>query len=123
MIRRLSRVVLRAGHTLFLPGGWLHAVETTEDSIGFSGNFLRAWDVEVQLQIFAKDRDLGIAHIHTYPGFLPAMWYLLKSPKPLVAHDVKQKPRAFLACEMLKQPLKIHGGEVVRGITWSEALR
>jgi len=45
-----ARFELVAGHTLFIPGGWIHAVYTVQDTIMFGGNFLHSFCIERQLQ-------------------------------------------------------------------------
>lgn len=45
-------VSLRAGETLLIPAGWVHAVYTPQDSLVFGGNFLHGFAMETQLRIF-----------------------------------------------------------------------
>lgn len=42
---------LQAGHTFFIPTGWIHAVYTPSDSLVFGGNFLHQFGIEKQLKI------------------------------------------------------------------------
>lgn len=44
------RCVVRAGETLFIPTGWIHAVLTPTDTLVFGGNFLHSHNIELQLQ-------------------------------------------------------------------------
>lgn len=40
---------LRAGQTVLLPAGWIHAVYTPVDSIVFGGNFIHALSLRMSL--------------------------------------------------------------------------
>lgn len=42
---------MQAGHTFFIPTGWIHAVYTPSDSLVFGGNFLHQFGIEKQLKI------------------------------------------------------------------------
>lgn len=44
------RCVVRAGETLFIPTGWIHAVLTPTDTLVFGGNFLHSQNIDLQLQ-------------------------------------------------------------------------
>lgn len=46
-----QRISVKAGETLFLPGGWIHAVYTPIDSLVYGGNFLLSSCILLQLQV------------------------------------------------------------------------
>jgi len=48
-VEKCYQLVLRAGETLVMPGGWIHAVLSTKDSLMFGGNFLTDFNIELQL--------------------------------------------------------------------------
>jgi len=45
------KCVVRKGHTLLIPTGWIHAVLTSVDSMVFGGNFLHSLNIQLQLQV------------------------------------------------------------------------
>lgn len=44
------KCTVKAGQTLFIPTGWIHAVLTPIDSLVFGGNFLHSYNIELQIQ-------------------------------------------------------------------------
>lgn len=46
-----KRLTLHAGETLFIPGGWIHAVYTPVDSLVIGGNFLLSPCIIPQLKV------------------------------------------------------------------------
>lgn len=46
----MARLHLKAGETVLLPSGWIHAVYTPVDSLVFGGNFLTLFSIPLQLQ-------------------------------------------------------------------------
>eukprot|EP00937_MAST-01D_sp_MAST-1D-sp2_P001170 g1170.t1 len=66
---------LRAGETLIIPAGWLHAVYTPEDSLVFGGNFLHSFDIAVQLRIARHEARSGVPHEMRFPYFRALMWH------------------------------------------------
>uniref|UniRef100_A0AC34FGI8 JmjC domain-containing protein n=1 Tax=Panagrolaimus sp. ES5 TaxID=591445 RepID=A0AC34FGI8_9BILA len=55
----IKQVVLQEGETLYLPGGYFHAVFTPEDSITFSGNFLHEHNIPIQLKVHSIDVEMA----------------------------------------------------------------
>ena len=47
-VDKCHRVSVKAGQTLIIPSGWIHAVLTTTDTIAFGGNFLHFYNVGLQ---------------------------------------------------------------------------
>jgi F-box/leucine-rich repeat protein 10/11 len=48
-------VELRAGETLLIPSGWVHAVLTPQDSVVVGGNFLHAFAMKEQADIMEQE--------------------------------------------------------------------
>ena len=42
---------MKAGETLFIPSGWIHAVYSPMDCINFGGNFLHGLSMAMQVKI------------------------------------------------------------------------
>lgn len=53
---------LQAGHTFFIPTGWIHAVYTPSDSLVFGGNFLHQFGIEKQLKIAQVEDVTKVKH-------------------------------------------------------------
>ncbi|KAI7902568.1 uncharacterized protein BX663DRAFT_62169 [Cokeromyces recurvatus] len=70
-------VKLKAGDTLFIPSGWIHAVYTPEDSIVFGGNFLQSFNIQMQLKVDAIEEITGIPPKFRFPYFMRLNWYAL----------------------------------------------
>lgn len=73
--RELSRVELRAGDTLFLPGGWVHAVATPVDSVVFGGNWLHHLSVRPQMKVADLEDRVGVLKAARMPFFDQILWY------------------------------------------------
>ncbi|OAF70194.1 JmjC domain-containing histone demethylation protein 1 [Intoshia linei] len=73
------KMVLTAGNTVMIPGGWIHAVYTTKDSIVFGGNFLCTYRAEMHLKIYALEKRLNIENKYILPNFESLHWYTANS--------------------------------------------
>ncbi|GMS86493.1 hypothetical protein PENTCL1PPCAC_8668, partial [Pristionchus entomophagus] len=54
-VHSCTRVVVKAGNTLLLPSGWMHAVYTPKDSLVFGGNFIHVRAIEMQIRITKQE--------------------------------------------------------------------
>ena len=69
------KVVVRAGETVLIPGGWPHAVFTSEHSLAVGGNFLHSLGLRQQLEVWGLEDALGVKPDCRYPAFKQLMWY------------------------------------------------
>lgn len=69
------RAVLQPGDTLFLPGGWLHAVSTPVDSIVVGGNYINPLRLERALHVVDVEKSLHIGREAMYPKYDMLMYY------------------------------------------------
>lgn len=69
------KVVVRAGETVLIPGGWPHAVFTPQHSIAVGGNFLHSVGLRQQLEVWGLEDALGVKPDFRYPAFKRLMWY------------------------------------------------
>ena len=76
-VEHCSRLTLEAGHTLFIPSGWIYAIYTWEDTIAFSGNFLHSYAMEKQLQIAHLEEVLHLPARARFPFFTELLWFVL----------------------------------------------
>ena len=63
------RFTLKAGETLLLPAGWIHAVYTPVDSLVFGGNFLHGLDINLQLRVNGIEARSGVLDQYRFPHF------------------------------------------------------
>ena len=72
----MDEVPLRAGQTLFVPSGWIHAVHTpSEDTLVFGGNFLHRHSFEMQLRIHRLEGYMKVGPEYRFPNYQKLMWY------------------------------------------------
>ncbi|XP_061724570.1 lysine-specific demethylase phf2-like isoform X1 [Cydia pomonella] len=75
MVEWYGTAELCAGQTLCIPGGWIHAVLTPQDSLVFGGNMLHSYSIEMQLQIYEIERRVETPIMLRYPLFEAMHWY------------------------------------------------
>ncbi|KAK3701264.1 hypothetical protein RRG08_066757 [Elysia crispata] len=73
------RLVVKQGHTLFIPTGWIHAVLTPIDSLVFGGNFLHNYNVPLQLKCHDIERNVNTPEKYMFPSYETMNWYAAKS--------------------------------------------
>ncbi|KAH9496308.1 Lysine-specific demethylase 7A [Bulinus truncatus] len=73
------RMVVKQGHTLFLPTGWIHAVFTPIDTLVFGGNFLHNYNIPLQLQCYDIERNVKTPEKYLFPSYETMNWYAAKS--------------------------------------------
>jgi hypothetical protein len=54
--------VLRAGELIFIPPGWAHQVETTQDSIGIGGNILNEFQALASIETGLNEKAHALRH-------------------------------------------------------------
>ncbi|GAB4819180.1 hypothetical protein N2152v2_006226 [Parachlorella kessleri] len=69
------RVDLKAGDTLVIPPGWIHAAASTGPSVMVAGNFLLRDSLAVHLEAWRLEEHLGLHPRARYPLFKQLMWY------------------------------------------------
>ena len=70
-------VDLLPGQTLFIPAGWIHSVNTFEDSLVFGGNFLNSYSILRQLQVYGIETRSSVHKIYRFPYFKQLNFYFL----------------------------------------------
>ena len=71
------QIELSAGHTFFIPSGWIHAVFTPEDSLVFGGNFLHSFAIEKQIRVAQIEEVTKVPHKFRFPFFTELQWFAL----------------------------------------------
>jgi hypothetical protein len=69
------RVELNQGDTMFLPGGWFHAVSTPEDSVVVGGNYINPLRLQEAFKVRCIETQLNISPKAEYPKFNMLMYY------------------------------------------------
>ncbi|EGT42404.1 hypothetical protein CAEBREN_05289 [Caenorhabditis brenneri] len=67
----VKKITMTAGNTFFMPGGWIHAVYTHEDSIAVSGNFFHAGCISRQLRAFRAEVNVEANSDYRVPEVIP----------------------------------------------------
>ncbi|XP_059468980.1 histone lysine demethylase PHF8-like isoform X2 [Neocloeon triangulifer] len=78
-VEKCYQFVLTAGQTIVIPGGWIHAVLTTKDSIMFGGNFLTDFNIELQLAAYAIEKASHTPASFCFPNFEGLHWFAADS--------------------------------------------
>ena len=74
-LEKCGRLVLNEGDTMFLPGGWFHAVSTPVDSVVVGGNYINPLRIQQLLTVRRIEQRLGIASQAEFPKFNMLMYY------------------------------------------------
>ena len=74
-LEKCARLELNEGDTMFLPGGWFHAVSTPVDSVVVGGNYINPLRVKQLLTVRKIERRLGISSQAEFPKFNMLMYY------------------------------------------------
>ncbi|CAL1539070.1 unnamed protein product [Lymnaea stagnalis] len=94
------RMVVKQGHTLFIPTGWIHAVFTPIDSLVFGGNFLHNFNIPLQLQCYEIERSVKTPEKYLFPSYETMNWYAAKSLLDILkdyTEEGKRPPEYFVA--------------------------
>ncbi|XP_022081440.1 histone lysine demethylase PHF8-like isoform X2 [Acanthaster planci] len=104
------KCVVKQGHTLFIPTGWIHAVLTPVDSLVFGGNFLHSFNIPVQIQIYNLERRLKTPPRFQFPWFETTMWFgakhLYEVFRDYNEDSKKPPPYLILGAKALSEALK-----------------
>jgi len=82
----VHRLTVGAGDTLFIPGGWPHAVYTPVDSLVVGGNFVHTANLALQCLVYRIEDHLRVKASYRYPQFKQlclhtARWMCSRLPK------------------------------------------
>ncbi|KAM8973475.1 lysine-specific demethylase 7A isoform 1-T1 [Pelodytes ibericus] len=73
------KCVVKQGHTLFVPTGWIHAVFTSQDCMAFGGNFLHNLNIGMQLRCYEMEKRLKTPDLFKFPFFEAICWFVAKN--------------------------------------------
>ncbi|KAI8340251.1 hypothetical protein BC941DRAFT_348809 [Chlamydoabsidia padenii] len=74
-VKSCYSVHLKAGNTMIIPTGWIHAVYTPEDALVIGGNFLHGLNIGTQLRIFDIEEATNVPTKFRFPYFKRINWY------------------------------------------------
>ncbi|WWC63582.1 uncharacterized protein I303_106187 [Kwoniella dejecticola CBS 10117] len=95
MCDEVRKVVLKAGDTMIIPAGYIHAVYTPMDSIVFGGNFLHSYDVETQLRLRQIEIDTKVPQRFRFPMFERLCWFVADRYITQLRQYQAYRPRAI----------------------------
>ncbi|KAI8907370.1 hypothetical protein EDD86DRAFT_209400 [Gorgonomyces haynaldii] len=75
LVPECKRVHLKAGYTMIIPSGWIHAVFTPCDTMVIGGNFLHGMDMTGQIQIAEMEIRTNVPLRFRFPFFDKMQWY------------------------------------------------
>uniref|UniRef100_H3BFG4 Lysine demethylase 7A n=1 Tax=Latimeria chalumnae TaxID=7897 RepID=H3BFG4_LATCH len=78
-VDKCFKCVVRQGHTLFVPTGWIHAVLTSQDCMAFGGNFLHNLNIDMQLRCYEMEKRLKTPDLFKFPYFEAICWFVAKN--------------------------------------------
>uniref|UniRef100_A0A8C5PU80 Lysine demethylase 7A n=1 Tax=Leptobrachium leishanense TaxID=445787 RepID=A0A8C5PU80_9ANUR len=123
------KCVVKQGHTLFVPTGWIHAVLTSQDCMAFGGNFLHNLNISMQLRCYEMEKRLKTPDLFKFPFFEAICWFVAKNlletlkeltedgyhPPNYLKHGVKALTTA-LKSWMKKESVAEHAFEIPENI-------
>ncbi|KAL0076153.1 hypothetical protein J3Q64DRAFT_1642978 [Phycomyces blakesleeanus] len=74
-VKQCYAVHLKAGNTMIIPTGWIHAVYTPEDAIVIGGNFLHGINITTQLKIYEIEDATNVPQKFRFPFYKRINWY------------------------------------------------
>ncbi|XP_053321260.1 lysine-specific demethylase 7A [Spea bombifrons] len=128
-VDKCYKCVVKQGHTLFVPTGWIHAVLTSQDCMAFGGNFLHNLNIGMQLRCYEMEKRLKTPDLFKFPFFEAICWFVAKNlletlkelredgyhPPNYLKHGVKALITA-LKSWMKKESVSEHAFEIPENI-------
>ncbi|RXW13285.1 hypothetical protein EST38_g12569 [Candolleomyces aberdarensis] len=76
MADAVYKVELKAGNTMIIPAGWIHAVYTPMDTMVFGGNFLHSYNTATQIRVRNIEIATQVPKKFRFPMFSRLCWYV-----------------------------------------------
>ncbi|CAO3647477.1 unnamed protein product [Cunninghamella echinulata] len=89
-VKNCYSVHLKAGNTMIIPTGWIHAVYTPEDALVIGGNFLHGLNIGTQLEIFDIEEATNVPAKFRFPYFKKINWYAAEKYNKILQENPKQ---------------------------------
>lgn len=109
-VEKCYKLEIKAGNTIFLPCGWIHAVYTPEDSIVFGGNYETSYKIPLQIKIYEMENRLKVPEKYRFPYFATLQWYAAKYYLNVIKQSNKDRKcvQSYLlnGCKFLRDTLK-----------------
>ncbi|CEJ01018.1 hypothetical protein RMCBS344292_15057 [Rhizopus microsporus] len=77
LVKECYSIELKAGNTMFIPTGWIHAVYTPEDALVIGGNFLHTFNIATQLRVYQIEQATDVPLKFRFPFYKKLNWYAL----------------------------------------------
>ncbi|KAJ1998166.1 JmjC domain-containing histone demethylation protein 1 [Coemansia thaxteri] len=75
-VKQCFEVHLKAGHTLFIPAGWIHAVFTPVDTIVIGGNFMTMQSLNTHIGTYKLEARTKVPARYRFPFFIKLCRYM-----------------------------------------------
>ena len=85
MVNKCYILRLKAGQTVFIPTGWIHAIYTPANSVVFKGNFFHSLYIQPQLNIYKLEGRLKNPPNYRFPSFEVVHWLAARKLKKNLA--------------------------------------
>ncbi|KAI8144840.1 hypothetical protein BJV82DRAFT_512736 [Fennellomyces sp. T-0311] len=92
-VKECFAVHLKAGNTMIIPTGWIHAVYTPEDALVIGGNFLHGFNIGTQLRIFDIEDATDVPMKFRFPFFKRINWYAAQQYQSILSQGKKRTVR------------------------------
>ncbi|CAO3629596.1 unnamed protein product [Cunninghamella blakesleeana] len=89
-VKNCYAVHLKAGNTMIIPTGWIHAVYTPEDALVIGGNFLHGLNIGTQLEIFDIEEATNVPAKFRFPYFKKINWYAAEKYNKMLQENSKE---------------------------------
>ncbi|KAI8077607.1 hypothetical protein BDF21DRAFT_421388 [Thamnidium elegans] len=89
LVKDCYSIKIKAGNTMIIPAGWIHAVYTPEDSVVIGGNFLHTINIKMQLKIHGIEQATDVPLKFRYPFYKKINWYALEKHGTWISEEKK----------------------------------
>ncbi|ORZ03806.1 hypothetical protein BCR43DRAFT_484016 [Syncephalastrum racemosum] len=87
-VKKCYAVHLKAGNTMIIPTGWIHAVYTPDDALVIGGNFLHGLNIPGQLEIYRIEDTTEVPDKFRFPYFVRIHWYAILHYRDRLKQDI-----------------------------------
>ncbi|KAI9313306.1 hypothetical protein BX666DRAFT_1864628 [Dichotomocladium elegans] len=85
-VKKCYAVHLKAGNTMMIPTGWIHAVHTPEDALVIGGNFLHSMNIGTQIRVHDIEVATNVPQKFRFPYYKRINWYAAAYYRDILLH-------------------------------------
>lgn len=127
LVKECYSVDIKAGNTMIIPTGWIHAVFTPEDSVVIGGNFLHSFNVDTQLKVYKIEDETDVPLKFRFPYYKKMNWYAMINYDTYLTDSDKRKALSRYELESMIVLARFLREEVLRashnGTTLTQSAR